>query len=199
MNRIKTSTLTASVLMLLLGWAVCCSAGGKKFSDNINRSLFSDRRAYQVGDVVTILIVEYSMGSHEAGTQTDSQNDLGLSAAGGGDLSDLNYGLDAQWKNKHDGSGETRRGTNLQGTLAARIVEITETGNLVIEGTREVMINGEKQSTTLHGVVRPEDISGQNTVFSYNVAEAKIEYTGKGEINNAAKPGFFTRILNWIF
>ena len=199
MNKFKTAAAFVSVLILLLGGTACCFAGGKKFSENINRSLFSDRRAYQVGDVVTILIVEYSMGSHEAGTETESQNDLGLTAAGGGELSDINYGLNAQWKNKHEGTGETRRGTNLQGTLAARIVEITETGNLVIEGTREVVINGEKQHTTLRGVVRPEDISGQNTVFSYNVADAQIGYTGKGEINTAAKPGFFTRILNWIF
>jgi flagellar L-ring protein precursor FlgH len=199
MNKFKTTIGIVVALVLLLSGTVCCSAGGKKFSENINRSLFSDRRAYQVGDVVTILIVEYSMGSHEAGTETNSQNDLGLTAAGGGDLSDINYGLTGQWKNKHEGTGETRRGTNLQGTLAARIVEITESGNLVIEGTREVVINGEKQHTTLRGVVRPEDISGQNTVFSYNVADAQIGYTGKGEINTAAKPGFFTRILNWIF
>ena len=199
MNKFKTAAAIISSLVLLLGVTSCCFAGGKKFSENINRSLFSDRRAYQVGDVVTILIVERSMGSHEAGTETDSQNDLGLSAAGGGELSDINYGLNAQWKNKHEGTGETRRGTNLQGTLAARIVEITESGNLVIEGSREVVINGEKQHTTLRGVVRPEDISGQNTVFSYNVAEAQIGYTGKGEINTASKPGFFTRILNWIF
>jgi len=199
MNKSKTATAIVSSLLLLFGGTVCGFAGGKKFSENINRSLFSDRRAYQVGDVVTILIIEQSMGSHEAGTETDSQNDLGLSAAGGGELSDINYGLNAQWKNKHEGVGETRRGTNLQGTLAARIIEITENGNLVIEGTREVIINGEKQHTTLRGVVRPEDISGQNTVFSYNVADAQIEYTGKGEINSAAKPGFFTRILNWIF
>jgi len=198
MNKFKTTTAIVSILILLLGGTVCCFAGGKKFSENINRSLFSDRRAYQVGDVVTILIIEQSMGSHEAGTETDSQNDLGLTAAGGGEL-DINYGLNAQWKNKHEGTGETRRGTNLQGTLAARIVEITESGNLVIEGSREVVINGEKQHTTLRGVVRPEDISGQNTVFSYNVADAQIGYTGKGEINTASKPGFFTRILNWIF
>jgi flagellar L-ring protein precursor FlgH len=197
--RPKTVMIAIAALLLFIGWTTSGAAGGKKFSENINRSLFSDRRAYQVGDVVTVLIVEYSVGSHEAGTETDSQNDLGLSAVGGGDLSDVNYGVNAQWKNKHEGIGETRREASLQGTLSARIIEITETGNLVVEGTRTVVINGEKQLTTMRGVVRPEDISGQNTVFSYNVADAQITYTGKGEINSAAKPGFFTRILNWIF
>lgn len=198
----KKTTVTALILLLFFfspATAGFAQGSGKKYSENIAKSLFSDRRAYQVGDVVTVLIVEYTMGSHEAGTETDSQNDLGLSATGAGDLNDLNYGLTGQWKNKHEGSGETKRTGALQGTISARIVEITPTGNLVIEGTRTLVINGERQLTNLHGVVRPEDISGQNTIFSYNVAEAEISYTGKGDVNNASKPGFFTRFFNWIF
>ncbi len=197
-------TMKAHAIILLFAFSVvacstAASAGGKKFSDNIARSLFSDRRAYQVGDVVTILIVEHAVGSHEAGTETESQNDLGLSAVGTGDLNTINSGVDGQWKNKHEGTGETRRSGTLTGTISARIVEITETGNLVVEGSRMVVINGEKQETKLHGVVRPEDISGQNMVYSYNVADAEISYTGKGEVNSASKPGIFTRIINWVF
>ena len=188
-----------AVAALLLICANLGEAGGKKFSENIARSLFSDRRAYQVGDVVTVLIVEYAMGSHEAGTETDTQNDLGLSAIGSGDLNSINSGINAGWKNKHEGTGETSREGVLQGTLSARIVEITETGNLVIEGTRRIIVNGEEQISKLRGIVRPEDISGQNTVFSYNIADAEISYIGKGDVNSASRPGFFTRILNWIF
>jgi flagellar L-ring protein precursor FlgH len=198
--KVKQTILFVSVCLATLLFAEdACSGSGKKFSDNINRSLFSDRRAYQVGDIVTILIVEYALGSHEAGTETKSQNDLGLSAVGSGDLSDINSGVNAQWKNKHEGTGETTRRGTLQGTITARIVEITESGNLTIEGERTVVVNGEKQVTTLRGIVRPEDISGQNTVYSYNIADAQIGYTGKGDVNNASKPGFITRIINWIF
>ena len=187
------------LLAILLICSAVVSAGPKKFSENINRSLFSDRRAYQVGDVVTILIVEHAVGSNEAGTNTDIQNDLGLSAVGSGNMSTTNSGVAGQWKHKSEGSGETRRSGTLQGMLSARIVEITPTGNLVVEGSRNVIINGEKQVTSMKGIVRPEDISGQNTVYSYNVADAEISYTGKGDVNGAAKPGYLTRILNWIF
>ena len=190
---------TAGMMILLLSYAVIGEAGGKKFSENIARSLFSDRRAYQVGDVVTILIVEYSMGYHEATTKTETNNNLGVSAMGAGDLSDTNMGVDALWKNKHQGTGETKRSASLQGTLAARIVEIEENGNLIIEGKRIITVNGEKQQSTLRGFIRAEDISGQNTVYSYNVANAEISYTGKGDVNSVQKPGFFTRIINWIF
>jgi flagellar L-ring protein precursor FlgH len=192
----KRSNICLLVMLIL---SITLHAGPKKFSENINRSLFSDRRAYQVGDVVTILIVEHAVGSNESGTNTDVENQLGLSGVGTGDLSTINSGVNGQWKHKSDGTGETRRSGTLQGTLSARIVEISETGNLVIEGTRSVVINGEKQTTTLKGIVRPEDISGQNMVYSYNVADAQISYTGKGDVNSASKPGFFTRVINWVF
>jgi flagellar L-ring protein FlgH len=190
-----------SIITLLLAACCCVSviAGPKKFSENINRSLFSDRRAYQVGDVVTILIVEHAVGSNESGTNTDVENQLGLSAVGTGDLSGTNMGVNGQWKHKSDGTGAISRSGSLQGTLSAKIMEITPTGNLIIEGSRSVIINGEKQETTLKGTVRAEDISGQNTVYSYNVADALISYTGKGDVNSASKPGYFTRILNWLF
>ncbi len=189
----------AWIFVSLLICATVGEAGGKKFSDNIARSLFSDRRAYQVGDVVTIIIVEYAMGQHEAGTETSTDNQLGLSAVGSGDLSDTNMGADANWKHKYDGAGGTSRSGSLEGTLSARIVEITDTGNLVIEGERTITVNGEKQISRIRGIVRPEDISGQNTVYSYNIANAEITFTGKGDVNSAQKPGFFTRIINWIF
>ena len=186
-------------LTLLFLLPVCSAAGGKKYSENISRSLFSDHRAYQVGDVVTILIVEYSMGQHEAGTETGTENEVSGSVVGSGDMSDLNMGGQAGWKNKFDGTGGTKREGSLEGTLSARIVEITENGSLVIQGERLITVNGEKQISTLRGIVRPEDISGQNTVYSYRIADAEITYTGKGDINSAQKPGFFTKIFNWIF
>ena len=186
-------------LIILLAGASVGAAGGKKFSENIARSMFSDRRAYQVGDVVTILIVEYSIGEHDAGTDLENGNDFGVSATGAGDLSDINYGADAGWGNKYDGSGNTKRMGSLQGTMSARIVEITENGNLVIEGSREIKVNGEKQVTTLKGSIRPEDVSGQNTVQSYRIADAEISYTGKGDVDSASKPGWITKLINKIF
>jgi flagellar L-ring protein precursor FlgH len=185
--------------MVLLTITTLGEAGGKKYSENIAASLFSDKRAYQVGDVVTILIIEYSIGQHEAGTETESDNPCGGSAVGSGDLSDINYGASAGWNNKFGGTGGTKRQGSLEGTMSARIVEITPEGNLVIEGERMITVNGENQITTLRGTIRPEDVSGQNTVYSYRIADAEITYTGKGDVNSAQKPGLITRIINWIF
>ncbi len=199
MNLIKYIRLSFLTLLAFMFVHSVSEAGGKKFSDNIARSLFSDQRAYQVGDVVTILIIEYSMGQHEAGTETESDNQFGVSVAGKGDMAETNMGMDGSWKNRFDGTGGTTRKGVLEGTLSARIIEITDSGNLVIEGERVITVNGEKQISTMRGIVRPEDISGQNTVYSNRIADAESTYTGKGDINSAQKPGFFTKIINWIF
>jgi flagellar L-ring protein precursor FlgH len=199
MKNIRYQALVILLMVVLLLLPLNSFAGGKKYSENISQSLFSDHRAYQVGDVVTILIVEYSIGQHEAGTETDTENEVGGAVVGSGDMSDLNMGMDAGWRNRFDGTGGTKREGSLEGTMSARIVEITENGNLVIVGERNITVNGEKQISTLRGYVRPEDISGQNTVYSYRIADAEISYTGKGDVNSAQKPGFFTRILNIIF
>lgn len=199
MKKVPSHSTIILLLTVMLAAPLSGFAGGKKYSENISQSLFSDHRAYQVGDVVTILIIEYAIGQHEAGTETDTENEVGGSVVGSGDLSDVNMGMDAGWKNRYDGTGGTKREGSLEGTMSARIVEITESGNLVIEGERDITVNGEQQISTLRGVVRPEDISGQNTVYSYRIADAEISYTGKGDVNSAQKPGFFTKLLNMIF
>ncbi|MBI5265886.1 MAG: flagellar basal body L-ring protein FlgH, partial [candidate division Zixibacteria bacterium] len=64
---------------------------------------------------------------------------------------------------------------------------------------RIVAISGDREVMTLTGVVRPKDIGGDNTIQSYLIADADIRYTGKGNSNTASRPGFITRLLNWIF
>ena len=114
MKNKKYHSLVLLFLAFTLTIPVCSAAGGKKYSENISRSLFSDHRAYQVGDVVTILIVEYSIGQHEAGTETGSESEVGGSVVGSGDMSDLNMGGEAGWKNKFDGTGGTKREGSLE-------------------------------------------------------------------------------------
>ena len=87
----------------------------------------------------------------------------------------------------------------MSGKMSATIVEVLDSGLLSIEGTRLVEVNGEKQETVLSGLVRPEDIRPDNTVYSYSIANATISYKGKGVVTQAGKPGIIARIWNWIF
>jgi len=164
-------------------------------------SLFSDYKAFRVGDIVTIYIVEFATGSNETKTGMEKGTEFSLKSNGGtGALQFIPlFGAKVGDRSKFDGKGSTSTKGVLKAKMSARIVKVLENGNLVIEGTREVQINSEKQVTVLRGIVRPEDITADNVVYSYNIADAKITYRGKGAVSDGSGPSLITRFLNWVF
>ena len=162
-------------------------------------SLYSDHKARQIGDVLTILIVEQSKASSEATTATKKETGIDIdSKMGGQDFKPL-FGLDAGLDNKFSGAGKTQRQGTLKARISAAVMKVRDNGDLEVQGSRELDVNGEKEVITVSGVVRPADISAQNSVFSYNVADAKISYKGKGTVNNGHRPGLLARFFNWLF
>lgn len=164
-------------------------------------SLFADRRARQIGDIVTVLIVEYSSATSQAGTSSEKESEHGVNATGGSGTQSYMplYGLKGQFKNGFDNQAATTRKGSLKGKITAQITDITESGNLIIKGSREMMVNGEKEETVISGVIRPEDISGYNTVYSYNVSDLKLVYKGAGDVHKGQRPGLIDKIFRWIF
>jgi len=82
--------------------------------------------------------------------------------------------------------------------MTVKVVDIYPNGNLVIEGTKTMEINEETEVVTLSGVVQPTDISSSNTIYSYQIANAKFTYKGKGSISDGHRPGLLVRIINWL-
>lgn len=164
-------------------------------------SLFADHRARNVGDVVTILVVEYASASSEAQTSTQKENDHGFLATGGSQAQAYSpmYGIRGNVRNGFTGDASVSRQGRLRTKITANITEITPTGNFMIQGSRVVEVNGEKELTTITGVVRPQDLSWDNTVYSYQLADVEVSYKGKGVVNTGQKPGFLAKLLNWIF
>ncbi|MCX7726069.1 MAG: flagellar basal body L-ring protein FlgH, partial [Chitinispirillaceae bacterium] len=99
----------------------------------------------------------------------------------------------------YDGKGGTSRQGNLVATISARVVKVLDNGNLVIEGSKVVEINDEKEIIKITGIVRPQDVKRDNTILSTNIADAQITYTGKGVVNTGRRPGLLARFLNWLF
>jgi flagellar L-ring protein precursor FlgH len=181
------------LLFFLFGWT---------FSSNASPapSMFSDRLARNVGDVITIEIVENATAQSSARTSTKSENKAQLDGGGTGALDFIPlFSFDGKQKNEQKGDGTTSRQGALRTTLTAKIIEVFPNGNLKIEGKKTININGEKQLTVLTGIVRPEDVTPKNTVPSYLIADAKISFYGKGMLQDAQEPGVFARIFNWIF
>lgn len=163
-------------------------------------SMFADRIARDVGDVLTVRIIENTSATAIAGTNTKSEYKAGLNGGGTGALDFIPlFGADGGAKSEHKGDGRTLRQGRLTGTVTASVVEVFPNGNLRIEGQKSVVINGERQLTILSGVIRPEDISPDNSILSNMIADAEITFKGKGVLGNTERPGFIARIFDWLF
>jgi flagellar L-ring protein precursor FlgH len=177
--------------------------------DDGRGAFFADRRARKVNDVVTIVVDETAKASKAANTSLsrDTSADLGISAFFGIEksLSSRNPNLDpaslvkADGKNSFDGGGKTTREETLTTTVTAVVREILQNGNMVIEAKRTVSVNGENQVMIMHGIIRPEDVDGTNSVLSSRVAQARIEYYGEGVISEKQNPGWMARIIDHLW
>jgi len=158
-------------------------------------------KAHQVGDILTILIEEQNRASNQVETKTEKSTQI--STSGGPGLGSLDFipmfGAEADNSNKYDGKGENLRSGTIRAKITVTVTDIKANGDLIVEGHRIIGINGDEESIYVSGVVRPKDISADNTVYSHLIGDAEITYTGKGNANSGARPGFFTRLINWIF
>ncbi|HET9960733.1 MAG TPA: flagellar basal body L-ring protein FlgH [Nitrospiraceae bacterium] len=179
--------------------------------ENGRAYLYEDLRAMRVGDIITILIAEKHKGSKSADTSAEKDSSITNSLEGGalgylgipglrlGAEATRGLGIDASAKNKFGGKGATNREDTLTGTISAIVTEVLPNGDLRVEGRREVTVNSERQIMTIAGIVRRVDVNTKNTVQSTAIADAKIEYSGLGVVDDVQRPGWFVRILDWIY
>ena len=102
-------------------------------------------------------------------------------------------------KNEFDGEGTTTRSSGLEGTITATVLEILPNGNLLIEGSRAIVVNKENQIMKVRGVARPKDIDDKNSIDSKLLADAQIKFDGKGTVSRANRHGIMTKIFDSIF
>ncbi len=173
-------------------------------------SIFSDRKAENIGDIVTVLISEQASASKEASTQTDRTTNMSASLPNffglendkiwnGHNPIDLSNLVNADFTNGFDGNGTTTRKEDLNASLTTQVVGRYPNGQLKIRGGKEVMVNNEVQVIFLTGIVRPVDITAANTVSSDKILNARISYTGKGAISDKQEPGWMMRTLDNIW
>jgi len=174
-------------------------------------SLFLDYKGRHVGDIIIIEIVEKTTASNSNSTSTSKAssvsssltNLLGLPTNLGitnflGSGNALNMDNAADSDSSFSGSGSKSKTDTIQGTIAARVTEVLPSGNLIIEGHKELIVDNEKQTITLSGIVRQKDLDATNTVESSKIADAKIAYSGQGLLSDSNKPGWLMTLLSWI-
>ncbi len=187
--------------------------------ENAKNSLFTDNKARHVNDIITIVIDEYSSGINSADTATSKKTStlaevtsfLGVEKSIGRRNKNLTNGnvvsggLSPQMQvggtsnNSLTGKGQTSRDGELSAKITARVVEIMNNGNMIIEGKRELTVNAEDQYIIISGVIRPEDITSENVISSQYIADARIIYSGNGVVNDKMRPGWMTRVVDWAW
>jgi flagellar L-ring protein FlgH len=168
--------------------------------------LAMDRRARNVNDLLTVQVVENisGAGSADAALTKDSkshvsaENLFGLEHKYPTWLDPANV-VNAGAKTDFKGTGTTTRAGTLTATMTVRVAEVLPNGDLVLEGAREIEINGDRQMVVLTGVARASDVSLNNTVLSTQVGQLRIRYFGRGLMKDNLRPGWLVRVLNKIF
>ncbi len=188
-------------LILLFFVISVSSVSADQFSQMRSASMYTDIKANEIGDVLTVLIVESSSAQNNVQTNTQKSSEFDLDAGPGFGSLDMIplFGASGESENKSNNQGQTSRSGNLKARMTVQVVGKRNNGDLVIEGSRMVGINNDKEMLTLTGVVRAEDVQTDNTVYSYQIADAQINYRGKGAASNGGKPGWIMRFLNWVF
>ena len=175
------------------------------------RTFFNDQRAGRVGDILTVLvsISDSAKTSNTSNTALTTSNAMGVpnffgleSSIGkvipGVDPSKL---ITTNTADSSQGAGGINRSEAISLTIAAVVTQVLPNGNMVIQGTQEVKTNDEVRQLTVAGIVRPEDISSSNTIQSSQIAEARINYGGRGDISAVQKTPVGTALLQrfWPF
>jgi len=163
---------------------------------------YADKKALRVGDIITVRIVESAEASNTADTDLSRSSSANASFSTffgkkkflnlfklGDDL------LTSSSENNHQGSGSTTRSGQLTTTMTAVVREVLANGNLVVQGTREVLVNHEQQFITLTGIVRPLDVDRDNIVLSTQLADASITIGGLGVVADKQRSGWGS----WVF
>lgn len=173
--------------------------------------LFADRKAMNVNDIVTVIIQENTNQTSQANKNTTKDSTIALNGgqftAGAGPLSNVantlnkysNIGFSAGGESGFSGSGTSTRTEAFTTTISARIVKVLSNGNYFIEGSKEILLNNEKQIMQITGVIRPYDISQNNEISSRYVSDAKISYITQGDIAKATNKPWGTKLVDTIW
>jgi len=162
--------------------------------------LTSGARAARVGDIITIQLVEATQASKSTAANTSREGEIGLTPPSTGFLSKLFSASDASASGTQGfkGNGGASQSNSLSGEITVTVARVFPNGTMLVRGEKALTLNRGDEFVQISGLVRPADITPDNRVLSTRVADAKITYTGKGEIARASRQGWLQRFFSMI-
>jgi flagellar L-ring protein precursor FlgH len=175
-------------------------ADGSIFNVNAGyASLYEGTRARMVGDPLTILLVESTTAAKTVGSKSQKGGGASITPPTAGPLSFLNPdALRASSQSTFDGQGNAAQTSSLSATLSVTIAEVRPNGTALVRGEKRMLLSQGNEWIQFSGIVRLIDVDQQNAIPSSRVADARIEYSGKGALQRASKQGWLGRFFNMI-
>lgn len=192
MKLLLNASIVASGLASLFFAAPAASENlyrGKNWS-----ALSADRRAADIGDALTVIIYQAAEATNSAQNNSRRSTDLGGGFRAGG----IDESADLRFGGGYTGRGEVRRSERLIAQITVVVESVLPNGDLVVAGEQQMRVNGETTRIGVRGRVRPIDITRDNTLLSSRIADAQINYDGRGFVSRSARPGLINRIFSFL-
>ncbi len=188
------------MLIFFFFFGVCAAPAAQAqslWTDSSAMSLFADRKARNVGDILTIDINESTTTSSSKNSSNTKSGSQSLDAGTG--IFSFLVAASASGKDSFSAKGTAADSNTVTGKVTVTVVEVRPNGNMVIEGTQSIWQNKDEHKITLRGVVRQDDVTADNTIPSSMVADATLKFDGKGPLNAKQRQGILTQIFNILF
>lgn len=182
---------------------------GSLYRENVALNLFGDRKASRVGDIITVILEERTSSSKSATVEVTKESETATVAENGGtvfgltpSIGNVNLGVNLGSDREFTGESEADQSNQLTGSISVTVTDIYPNGTLVVRGEKWITLNKGEEFIRISGIVRPDDVSPENTVMSTKIANARIQYSGTGQLAEAQEMGWLTRFFNssvWPF
>lgn len=173
---------------------------GSLYQDTYGMNLFNDRKAHFVGDVITVTLSERTVSRKSSGVNTSKNSGVEFNA---GPLLGVNptfkgneLTTNLEQDRTFNGNADADQSNSLQGNITVTVAEVLPNGNLIVRGEKWITLNRGDEFIRISGIVRPEDIAPNNTILSTRLANAKISYSGTGELAATQRMGWLSRFFN---
>ena len=181
---------------------------GSLYQDAYGLSLFGDRKAHFVGDVITITLSESTVSKKSSNVNVKKDDSMVFNSGAGTLLGmnpsagEVNLGTNLSQNRKFGGNSGADQSNSLRGNITVTVADILPNGNLVVRGEKWMTLNSGDEFIRISGIVRPDDVAPDNTILSTRLANAKISYSGTGSLADSQKMGWLAKFFNspvWPF
>ena len=172
---------------------------GSLYNGDSMMTLFQDRGAYRVGDILTVMLDERTQSSKKANTSTGKKGSIDVPPPSIGGVSKPEWGISASADRNFDGSASSSQQNTLSGSITVTVAEVLAKGVLRIRGEKWIRLNQGDEYIRLGGMVRVDDIDSTNRISSQRIADARITYAGRGALADSNQMGWLARFFNSAF